>query len=179
MADVDLTDPVELRVRGERMELVGLLSAVTVLLHDHADVVDGVVAGRAEKTISSIMDEVKRQENIELVRRELETAHKRGDVVEYRGVDVVYRDFDPKHPDLDELEHPPLDEVEAYALLGTTDGQMFADMWPPQAEVDIGLSLASWLRMFAREIERSYVDASQLERGDDNDDVDEEAIGRA
>lgn len=157
---VTLDQPVELVVRGDRQDIVGLLAAVNVLLEDHADVVDGDVPSRAQDTIDRIMRQVRKEENIELVRRELGKAVRDGNTVDYRGVNVLYGEFDPRHPEVPdgvEVEREDLEASDAYVILGKTSEGMYGEMWPHEADVELGLTMASWLRTSAREIEDSVL----------------------
>lgn len=149
----DLGDPVQLAVRGDRMDVLGWWAAVELILAGEDP--DERLQGRGKHVAEQISDHLRRNDNFGDLTKAMKKADDDGDIPEFRGVDVDYRPFDPKHPDIPHrFEHvPPLEEADQYAIVGRDTSGFFAVGWPSEMDPVDGYALASFLRSYARKIE--------------------------
>ena len=147
----DPEDLVELRVRGEFVDVVGLLAEFRVVVED------GDVRERATQVGRDLTDQAAPQVNYGEAERQLKRINDRGEKREYRGIDVQVHDFDPRHPDerselkVDRI--PPLDELQSYAIVGRGEEGIHMAGYPDNLAHEESLILASALRIYARELE--------------------------
>lgn len=147
----DLNEPVELSIRGDRIDVIGLVSHFAKFYEDYLDEI-GVDGGRAENVAIDFVDQINKQENLGLMGREMKKAADRGDIDDYRGIQSVIKPFDPQHPDPD-IERIDLEDADMYVLVAKTDKGFEAAGWPERHDVQDGLLIASFLRMYARDLE--------------------------
>lgn len=148
----DLGEPIEVAIRGDRMDVIGLVSFFNVYL-DESDSTNRA-EGRAKKVVEDFLDQVNQQENMALVRRELESAVENAEEAPgYRGIQVSVTPFDPKHPNLPIEDFPSLEDAEAYAVVAKFEDGFHAAGHPESLNVEPGLELASFMRMYARDVE--------------------------
>lgn len=149
MSEFDPEDLVELRVRGEFIDVVGLLSQMAVDYEDRED--------RAAQVMDDLLERAGQQINFGLARKQLKRLARSGEEKSYRGIDVRIHEFDPRHPDeeseLDVNILPPFEEGDAYAVVMKTEEGLHMAGYPDELEMQQALELASGLRIFARDLE--------------------------
>lgn len=143
-------DLVELRVRGEYVDLVGLLSTLT------AGVIDADGTDNVTSVARDLADQATQQVNFGKAEKQLKR-QARQDNYDYRGIDVRIHEFDPRHPDeqseMDVNDLPPLEEANTYAIVMQTDEGLHMVGYPDELDTETGLHLSSALRIYARDIE--------------------------
>lgn len=154
MSEWEPDDLVELRIRGEFVDVVGLLSTMTV------GVIDADENNRATNVAHDLADQAKTQVNFGLAERQLKRIARNGDH-EYRGIDIRVHEFDPRHPDerseLDVDKLPPFEEADTYAVVLENEEGLHMAGYPDELETDTALKLSSALRLYARDIEDAVV----------------------
>lgn len=154
--EYDFDDPVELRIRGWFADVVGVISALG-RIEDFKGDFDGL--GRIEKSASDIIDQTDKQVNLGYLTRQFKRAENNPDEFpDYGGVQVFLSEFDARDPleSATELEQlTPLDEAEFYIILLRSESGFEAAGWPAQLDIEQNMLLASFLRMYARELERN------------------------
>lgn len=162
MSEFDPADLVELRVRGEHVDIVGLLAFMDIEVLDF----DGEATGRnrAQRVMADLADQAHEQVNFGEAEKQLKRLARQGETMDFRGLDVRIHEFDPRHPDerseLDVDNLPPLEAATAYGVVAQTDEGVHMAGYPDHLDVEMGLQLASAIRTFAREIEDSVLEGS-------------------
>lgn len=155
MTEFEPEDLVELRVRGEFMDVVGLLSHISVEIVEGES--DRAGYNRAQEVVSDLADQANSQINFGLAERQLKRRVQSDEVLGYRGIDVRIHEFDPRHPDveseIDAERLPPLEDAEYYAIVTKHDDGMHMAGHPDQLDMDMAMEIASLLRIYAREME--------------------------
>lgn len=161
-----LNQPVELVVRGDRMDVAGWVAGTELMLAGEKKPGEALI-GRGRKVAHQVSDALTREDNLELLRRDAEKAIEDGEDIPFRGVDALYRPFDPKHPDddLDIEGLPSLADVDAYLVIAVDGDGFYGAGHPEQLDPLTGMALASFLRTYAREIEQE-LGPPALEDGD-------------
>lgn len=158
MPEWEPRDLVELRIRGEFIDVVGLLSHVSVEVVDIESDKTGI---RAEKVVRDLVDQTQDQVNFGLAERQLKRLVSSGEVPEYRGIDVRAHEFDPRHPDveseLDVNNLPDLADANAYYVVMKSDESYHMAGYPDSLDPEIALELASLMRSSARAIEDRFL----------------------
>lgn len=154
----DPLDLVELRVRGEFLDVVGLVTAVNTGLAQHDGNFEGL--DRATKVSTEVAEQVNQQVNFGLAARDFKKLRESDESVEYRGVEAIIDEFDPQHPDaastgVDRLT--PLDEMDWYIVLGRSDQGFEAAGYPDRLDVERSMLMASFARQYARDLEEAAV----------------------
>lgn len=160
MSDIDLGQPVELVIRGDRIDILGFVAAMNIAFNDRDTPIDDVVNDRSGRMGMDIIDQIKQTENFGMFERELKRAVRNGEEPEFRGIAVDYREFDPQHPEpsgpkVDLL--PDLDDVDRYTVITYQEDEGFqAAGWPEYFDdVVEAMAFASFLRQFARDMEQA------------------------
>lgn len=155
---VDLDQPVELRFRGDALDVFGALMAMMTPALE-----DGIENERAQEVIEDLADEVNRQVNLGHYQREAKRMLNRGDIPDYRGIQVLVDEFDPRYPELTGAgaEHmTPLEEAKMYAVVSLTDEGFETGGYPASMEDLEMLQMASMLRIYARDMEQTVTGAA-------------------
>lgn len=155
MPEWEPRDLVELRIRGEFIDVVGLLSHVGVEIVDSE--ADRAGLGRAKEVVMDLTEQAQQQVNYGLAERQLKRMVQADEVPSYRGIDVRVHEFDPRHPDeeseLDVENLPPFEEADTYAIVLKDEDGLHMAGYPDDLDVNDALELATGVRIFARDIE--------------------------
>lgn len=170
MLRVDLDQPVELRLRGDAIDVFGALMAILApVLEDGEAVTDN---DRANDVIEDLSQQINQKVNLGHYEREAKRALNAGGeaVPDYRGIQVLVDEFDPRNPELagDSAERmTPLSEAEMYAVVSLTEEGFETGGYPDSmGELEM-LQMASMLRIYARDMERTVTEAAYDLREDD------------
>lgn len=161
MLQADIDQPVEVRLRGDAVDVFGALMALLAPALE-----EGVDNDRAQDVIEDLSDSLNQQVNLGHYLREAKRAIRNDDVPDYRGIQVLVNEFDPRHP---EPEGPginrlsPLEEADYYAIVARTEYGWEQAGYPDSLDIGEYLKLASMLRMFARELEATVNAGSEDE----------------
>lgn len=155
MPEFEPKDPVELRIRGEYVDIVGLLAKLSSDFFDTAKSDDQRT--RPEKIVSELVEQSADEVNFGLARKQLKRIVRSDESFGFRGLDVRIHEFDPRHPDedseLDVNRLPPFEEAEAYVVTLKDDDGFYMAGYPDRLDPDMALELASALRVYARDLE--------------------------
>lgn len=163
-------DLVELRVRGEHMDVMGLVSVLAEITDYEGDDVTGL--NRAQRLVRDLSEQATDQVNFGEVERQLKQMVRDGEEVDYRGVDVRIHGFDPRHPDeeseLDVNALPPFESADEYVVVLKNEHGYHMAGYPDEMDTEGGLQIASVLRTYARELEEAVLQDSYDPREEDD-----------
>lgn len=158
--DHDLDQPVELIFRGDRIDVLGFVTAMHLVFNDKSSTIQDVMNERGGHVAQELVDEIKTVDNFGQYEKELKRAHRADAVPEFRGAAVEYREFDPQHPEptgakLELL--PDLEDTDQYFIMTFQEEEGFqAAGWPEYFDDVVHMmAWASFLRQFARDLENA------------------------
>lgn len=160
MLQADLDQPVEVRLRGDAVDVFGALLALLAPALE-----DGVDNDRADDVIEDLSQAINQQVNLGHYQREAKRAVNAGGegIPDYRGIQVLVDEFDARHPELTGASAErmtPLEEADMYVVVSLTEEGFETGGHPDSmGELEM-LQLASMLRVYARDLERTVTDAA-------------------
>lgn len=168
----DPRDLVELRVRGEHIDVIGMLSMLPRVVDYEGDDVAGL--DRGQRVVLELMEAAQEQVNFGEVERQLKQIVERGESVDFRGLDVRIHEFDPRHPDerseLDVDALPPFESADEYAVVLKNEEGFHMAGYPDEMDTEAALQMASVMRTYARELEEAVLQESYDPRGEGDGD---------
>lgn len=155
----DIDQPVELRLRGDAVDLFGALVALLGPALEKGEAVTD--NERANAVIEDLSMSINQQVNLGWYMKETKRRLREGDIPDYRGIQVLVDEFDAQHPELsgDLAERmTPLEKAEVYAIISLTERGFETGAWPDSIDDLEVLQLASMCRIYARDLERSITE---------------------
>lgn len=150
----DLDEPVELRIRGDYIDVVGMVAQLQNVIDTDQE---WEAKDRGEKVGTDVIKQTNDLVNLGLLEREMKkAARNNAEGLEYRGIEVLLEEFDPRHPrpagaGVERL--PPLEDADWYLILMRTEEGYQAAGYPDKTGVDEKMLMASFLRQYARDLE--------------------------
>lgn len=167
--EFDLDQPVELRVRGDWIDLGGLLAFLDKQIQD----ANGRVGNAGEAFIEGVEEQVNfgyLEREMKRLNRELDNGDVDPDAMGFRGFQVLVDAFDPRHPEPDDppmVRLSPLDEAEWYLVFMRSDTGFEAAGYPEETGVEDRMLMASLLRQYARDLEDELPDEGAVTEASD------------
>lgn len=152
----DLDQPVELRLRGDAIDVFGALMAVLAPALE-----EGTGGDRTDTVLEDVSDAINRQVNLGWYKREATRAISAGAVPDYRGIQLLVDEFDAQRPELTGAaaeRMTPLDEAERYVVVSLTEEGLESGGYPDSMTELEMLEMASMLRIYARDLENAVTE---------------------